>query len=86
MAGEARDLQREPYTEEERAAIWVDEDPPTLIEPIAVVDYDDEWPLLFQREAARVAGLLGDRALRMSDQATGSRCRRRRGTSRPQPG
>ena len=65
MAGDARDLQREPYTEEELAAIWVDGGPPKLTEPIAVVDYDDEWPTLFQREAARIAGLLGGRALRI---------------------
>ena len=65
MAGEARDLQREPYTEEEAAAIWVDGDPPKLTEPIVVVDYDDEWPTLFQREAARIVGLLGGRALRI---------------------
>jgi GrpB-like predicted nucleotidyltransferase (UPF0157 family) len=65
MAGDARDLQREPYTEEELAAIWVDGGPPKLTRPIVVVDYDDEWPSLFRREAARVAGLLGGRALRI---------------------
>ncbi len=40
MAGDARDLQREPYTEEELAAIWVDGGPPKLTEPIKIVDYD----------------------------------------------
>ena len=41
MTGEARDLQREPYTAEELATVWVDGGPPKLTEPIAVVDYDD---------------------------------------------
>jgi GrpB-like predicted nucleotidyltransferase (UPF0157 family) len=63
MAGDAQDPQ--PYTEEELAAIWVDGAPPKLTEPIAVVDYDDGWPRLFQREADRITGLLGDRALRI---------------------
>jgi GrpB-like predicted nucleotidyltransferase (UPF0157 family) len=31
--------------------------------PIALVDYDPAWPALFEREAARIRGALGDRAL-----------------------
>jgi GrpB protein len=38
---------------------------PKLTESIALVDYDHEWPGLVRREAARFAGLLGDRALRI---------------------
>ena len=29
--------------------------------PIILADYDPEWPVLYEREAARVRGLLGDR-------------------------
>ena len=65
MPGEPRDLQGEPYTEEELAAIWVDGGPPTLTAPIAVVDYDSDWHRLYQREADRISALLGDRAVRI---------------------
>lgn len=34
-----------------------------LTNPIQVVDYDPAWPELFEREAARIRGALGDRAL-----------------------
>src|SRR5579872_1206040 len=36
-----------------------------LAGPIRLVDYDPEWPRLFQREADRIRGVLGDRALRI---------------------
>ena len=62
---EPRDQQREPYTEEELAAIWVDGGPPKLTGPVAVVDYDSEWPWLYRREADRITALLGERALRV---------------------
>jgi GrpB-like predicted nucleotidyltransferase (UPF0157 family) len=29
--------------------------------PITLVDYDPDWPVLYEREATRVRGLLGDR-------------------------
>lgn len=32
---------------------------------IELVDYDDEWPRLFQREADRIRGALGPKALRI---------------------
>ena len=31
--------------------------------PIYLADYDPAWPDLYQREAARIRGLLGERAL-----------------------
>ena len=31
--------------------------------PIVLADYDPSWPALFEREAARIRGALGDRAL-----------------------
>ena len=34
-----------------------------LTEPIQLVDYDPDWPVLFQREADRIRAVLGDRAL-----------------------
>ena len=34
-----------------------------LTSPIQVVDYDPEWPHIFEREAARIRVALGDRAL-----------------------
>jgi len=34
-----------------------------LTSPIQVVDYDPEWPRIFEREAARIRAALGDRAL-----------------------
>ncbi len=34
-----------------------------LVGPIPIVDYDPEWPRLFEREAERVQGALGDRVL-----------------------
>lgn len=36
-----------------------------LAGPIQLVDYDENWPRLFQREASRVRDALGERALRI---------------------
>ena len=33
--------------------------------PITIAEYDPKWPALYEREAARVRALLGDRALRI---------------------
>lgn len=51
-----------PTTEEQLRAITVGELVP-LAGSVQVVDYDPEWPLLFEREAARVRAALGDRVL-----------------------
>ena len=37
--------------------------PAVLNQPVLLVDYDPEWPKLFEREAARLRGALGDHAL-----------------------
>jgi GrpB-like predicted nucleotidyltransferase (UPF0157 family) len=39
-------------------AAWVTE-PPRLTAPVVVADYDPAWPAWFEREAARLRGLLG---------------------------
>src|SRR6266536_1951144 len=33
--------------------------------PVTLVEYDPEWPVLFQREARRIREVLGDRVLRL---------------------
>lgn len=53
----------EPYSEEELRKIWVDGGPPTLTGPVNLVEYDDDWPRLFRREADRITAALGERAL-----------------------
>ncbi|HEV2663052.1 MAG TPA: GrpB family protein [Ktedonobacteraceae bacterium] len=49
-----------PKTDEQILAVSVGGLAP-LTEPILIVDYDPEWPRLFQREAGRVRAALGDR-------------------------
>jgi GrpB-like predicted nucleotidyltransferase (UPF0157 family) len=44
-----------------RAALVGDARPATG--PVVLVDYDPEWPALFEREASRIREALGDRAL-----------------------
>lgn len=51
-----------PKTEEEIRAANVGGLQP-LAGPIQIVDYDPAWPGLFEREAGRVRGVLGERAL-----------------------
>ena len=51
-----------PMTEEQMRAVQVGELAP-LVGPIHIVDYDPEWPRLFEREAERVQATLGDRVL-----------------------
>ena len=51
-----------PMTEEQMRAVQVGELAP-LVGPIYIVDYDPEWPRLFEREAERVQATLGDRVL-----------------------
>jgi len=53
-----------PMTEEEIRAAWVTE-PPRLVGRIEVVDYDPEWPPLFEREADRIRAVLGKRAVQL---------------------
>ncbi|MGH2735807.1 MAG: GrpB family protein [Actinomycetota bacterium] len=51
-------------TEEEMRAATVGE-PQRLGGPIELLEYDPAWPQLFDREAERIAGALGERALRI---------------------
>jgi GrpB-like predicted nucleotidyltransferase (UPF0157 family) len=53
-----------PMTEADLRAAWVVE-PPRLAGKIQVVDYDPEWPRLFQREADRIAAALGERVVQL---------------------
>jgi len=39
--------------------------PPPLQAPIELHDYDPAWPQLYQREAARIRSVLGDRVMRL---------------------
>jgi GrpB-like predicted nucleotidyltransferase (UPF0157 family) len=41
---------------------WVVE-PPKLNGTVTLADYDPDWPRLFEREAARIRSILGDRVL-----------------------
>jgi GrpB-like predicted nucleotidyltransferase (UPF0157 family) len=51
-----------PLTEEQIRAITVGALEP-LSDRVLIVDYDPHWPALFEREAARLRAVLGDRAL-----------------------
>jgi len=51
-----------PLTEEQLRAATIGELVP-LVGPIQIVDYDPEWPRLFEREAERIQTALGDRVL-----------------------
>ena len=51
-----------PSTEEQIRAAQVGE-LVSLVAPIQIVDYDPEWPRLYEREAERVQSALSDRAL-----------------------
>ena len=51
-----------PLTEEQIRAAQVGELVP-LVAPIQIVDYDPEWPRLYERDAMRVQSILGDRVL-----------------------
>jgi GrpB-like predicted nucleotidyltransferase (UPF0157 family) len=53
-----------PMSEEQLRAAWVTE-PPRLTGKILVADYDPAWPRLFEREAARIRGVLGERVLQL---------------------
>ena len=51
-----------PSTDEQILAAYVGKSAPQFV-PIQIVDYDPEWPRLYEREAARVRSVLGDRVL-----------------------
>jgi len=59
---QAQAAAREPSTDEQIRAAYVGRLAP-LVGPIQIVDYDPEWPRLFEREARRIQAALGDRVL-----------------------
>jgi GrpB-like predicted nucleotidyltransferase (UPF0157 family) len=52
-----------PTTEEYLRAITVGGEPQQLNAPVTLTDYDPQWPRLFEREATRIRGALGESAL-----------------------
>ena len=50
-----------PHTEEEILAVRIGDVAPND-GVVVIVDYDPEWPTLFEREAARIRAALGDKA------------------------
>ncbi len=50
-------------TPEERILAYTIGTPEVLASSIALAEYDPEWPLLYEREAARVRSVLGDQVL-----------------------
>ena len=51
-----------PFTEEQILSIHLGKPVPQFV-PILIVDYDPEWPRLYEREAERIQSALGNRAL-----------------------
>lgn len=64
MSQQREPVERVPMTEEEMQAATVGELTP-LSGKIEIVDYDPEWPRLYEREAARIRAALGEVALRI---------------------
>jgi GrpB-like predicted nucleotidyltransferase (UPF0157 family) len=60
--GDRAEPRQGPMTEADLRAAWV-VDPPKLTGKIQVADYDPAWPGLFQREADRIRGVLGERVV-----------------------
>ncbi|WP_329049378.1 GrpB family protein [Amycolatopsis sp. NBC_01488] len=54
---------QEALSDGEIQAGWVAGDAPQLESTVLLVDYDPEWPELFEREADRIRGALGERVL-----------------------
>jgi len=54
----------QPTSDEELRAAWIG-DVPVLGGPVYLADYDPEWPVLYEREAARMRSVLGDRIRRL---------------------
>jgi GrpB-like predicted nucleotidyltransferase (UPF0157 family) len=52
-----------PTSEEYLRTITVGGTPQQLNAPVLLAEYDSEWPRLFEREAKRIRGALGERAL-----------------------
>jgi len=57
-----RDRAQQPTTEEELRQVTIG-GPTELNGQILLVDYDPDWPIRFEREAAKIRAALGERAL-----------------------
>jgi GrpB-like predicted nucleotidyltransferase (UPF0157 family) len=64
MSNPAERNAQETSTEEEIRSVTIGELQP-LTGPIEIVDYNPEWPRLYQREEARIRAALGDRVLQI---------------------
>lgn len=62
LAGDLSKKANKTTTEEQLRAITLGEIVP-LVGTIQIVDYDPEWPRLFEREVERIQAVLGDRIL-----------------------
>jgi GrpB-like predicted nucleotidyltransferase (UPF0157 family) len=51
-------------SEEEIHASWVAE-PPVLNSTVTLAEYNPDWPRLYEREAARIRSVLGDRVVQL---------------------
>jgi GrpB-like predicted nucleotidyltransferase (UPF0157 family)/SAM-dependent methyltransferase len=54
---------QEALSEDEIESGWVGGEAPKLNATVTLVDHDPEWPRLFEREAERIRGALGERVL-----------------------
>ncbi|GAB3506853.1 GrpB family protein [Amycolatopsis cihanbeyliensis] len=54
--------ERADYTDTEIDSIWVG-GAPELNSTVTLAEYDPGWPLLYEREAERIRGVLGDRVV-----------------------
>jgi GrpB-like predicted nucleotidyltransferase (UPF0157 family) len=61
---ERRSVRTAPATEGQLREILVGDMQP-LTRPVVLEEYDPEWPRLFEREAERIRGALGDRAVQI---------------------
>lgn len=52
------------YSEEDIHASWVDQ-APVLNSTVTLAEYDPRWPVLYEREAARIREILGDRVVQL---------------------
>jgi GrpB-like predicted nucleotidyltransferase (UPF0157 family)/ubiquinone/menaquinone biosynthesis C-methylase UbiE len=57
-------LSKEAYSEDDLESAWVGE-VPKLNSTVTLADYDPSWPELYEREAARIRGVLGDRVVQL---------------------
>jgi GrpB-like predicted nucleotidyltransferase (UPF0157 family) len=62
---ERRSVRAAPTTEGQLRESIIGGDLELMTRPIVLEEYDPEWPRLFEREAERIRGALGERALRI---------------------